>query len=51
MNLRKYLKIESNPNKKWNPLGMSLEHKTLPLFAPRSTDWANGAFDYKRRTT
>ena len=24
---------------------MSLEHTTLPLLAPRSTKWANGAFD------
>ena len=24
---------------------MSLEHKTLPLLAPRTTDWANGRFD------
>ena len=45
MNLRKYLEIESNPNKKWNLLGMSLEHTTLPLLVPRSTDWANGPID------
>ena len=44
-NLRKLIKRESNPNKKWNLVHRSLEHTTLPLLAPRSTDWANGAFD------
>ena len=24
---------------------MSFEHRTLLLLAPRSTEWANGAFD------
>ena len=24
---------------------MSLEHRTLQLLAPRSTDWANAPFD------
>ena len=24
---------------------MSLEHRTLPLLEPRSTDWPNGPFD------
>ena len=24
---------------------MSLEHSTLALLVPRSTDWANGPFD------
>ena len=48
MNVRKYLKNESNASKKWNLLGMSLEHTTLPLLlVPRSTDWANWAFDTK----
>ena len=48
MNIRKYLKIESNANKKWHLLGMSLEHTTLPLpLVPRSIDWANWAFDTK----
>ena len=42
------LKIESNPNKKLNLRGRSLEHTTLPLpLVPRSTDWANWAFDTK----
>ena len=36
---------EKNPNKKWNLVGMSLEHRTLPLWAPCSTNWANGPFD------
>ena len=40
-----YLKSETNPNKKWNPVRESLEHTTLPLLAPRSTHWANGPFD------
>ena len=38
-------KRESNPNKKWNVICLSLEHRTLPLLEPRSTDWANGPFD------
>ena len=37
-----YLKSETNPNKKWNLVRESLEHTTLPLLAPRSTDWASG---------
>ena len=45
MNVRNYLKIESDPNKKWNLLGMSLELSTLPLLTPRSTNWANGLLD------
>ena len=40
-----YLKRESDPNEKWNLVHMSLEHRILPLWAPRSTDWANGPFD------
>ena len=40
-----YLRRESNPNKKWKLVRMSLEHTTLPLLAPRSTDWANGPLD------
>ena len=40
-----YLKRESNPNKKWNLVHMSLEHRNLALLAPCSTDWANGPFD------
>ena len=40
-----YLKRESNSNKTSNPVGMSLEHGILRLVAPRSTVWANGAFD------
>ena len=41
-----YLKRESNPNKKVKsgPY-MSLEHRTLPLLEPRSTDWPNGPLD------
>ena len=42
-----YLKKESNRNKNWNVSRVSLEHKTLPLLTPRSTDWANGPFDTK----
>ena len=34
-----YLKRESNPNKKWNLVRMSFEHRTLPFLAPRSTEW------------
>ena len=37
-----YLKRETTPNKKWNLVRMSPEHTTLPLLAPRSTDWASG---------
>ena len=40
-----YLQRASIPNKKRNLVRMSLEHRTLLLLAPRSTDWANGAFD------
>ena len=40
-----YLKRESNPDKKLNLVGMSLERRTLPLLAPRSTHWANRTFD------
>ena len=40
-----YLKRETNPNKKWNLVRMSLEHTTLPLLAPLSTDWASGPLD------
>ena len=40
-----YLKRESNPNKKWILVRTSLENRTLPLLAPRSTDWADGTFD------
>ena len=40
-----YSKGQSNPNKKWNLARVSLEHTTLPLSVPRSTNWANGAFD------
>ena len=40
-----YLKRESNPNKKWNLVRMSLEHTTLQLLAQRSADWANRTFD------
>ena len=40
-----YLKRESNPNKKWNLVRSSLEHRTLLLLAPRSTNWANGLLD------
>ena len=40
-----YSKGESNPNIKWNLARVSLEHTTLPLSVPRSTNWANGAFD------
>ena len=40
-----YLNRQSNPNKKWNLVRMSLEHTTLQLLAPHSTDWTNGAFD------
>ena len=43
-----YLKRESSPNKKWYLVRTSLEHSTLPLLAPRSTDWAKGLFIYKR---
>ena len=39
-----YLKRESNPNKKWNLISMSLEHSNLRLLAPRSTNWAMGPF-------
>ena len=39
------LKTETNPNKKWNLVRMSLEHATLPLPAQRSTDWASGPLD------
>ena len=39
------LKRETNPNKKWNLVRMSLEHTTLTLSAPRSTDWAIGPLD------
>ena len=42
-----YLKRETNPNKKWNLVSMSLEHTTLPLLAPRSTNWASGPLDTK----
>ena len=49
MNVRKYLKRESNPNKKWNLVRMSFEHSTLPLLAPCSTDCDNGAFDTNLR--
>ena len=41
MSVRKFLKRESNSNKKWNLVRMSLEHTTLPLLAPSSTNWAN----------
>ena len=41
----KYLKRESNTNKKWILVRMSLEHWPLSLLAPRSTDWANRPFD------
>ena len=40
-----YLKRESNPNKKWNLFRTSLEHTTLPLLAPRSTNWASEPLD------
>ena len=40
-----YLKRENSPNKKWNLVRVSLEHTTLPMLVPRSTDWGNGAFD------
>ena len=40
-----YLKRETNPNKKWNLVRMSLEHTTLPLLEPRSTSWASGPLD------
>ena len=40
-----YLKRETNPNKKWNLVRMSLEHTTLPLLAPLSTDWASEPLD------
>ena len=40
-----YLKKESNTNKKWISVRMSLEHWTLPSLAPSSTNWANGPFD------
>ena len=42
-----FLKREGNPNKKWNLVRMSLERMTLPLLAPRSTDWAKRPFIYK----
>ena len=35
----KDLKRESNPPKKRNLVRTSLEHRTSPLLAPRSTDW------------
>ena len=40
-----YLKRESNPNKNWNLVRISLELTTLSLLAPRSTDWASGPLD------
>ena len=40
-----YLKRETNLNKKGNFVCMILEHTTLPLFARRSTNWANGPLD------
>ena len=40
-----YLKRESNPNKKWILVRMSLEHLTLPLLIPRFTNWANWPLD------
>ena len=43
-----YLKRESNRNKKWYLVRISLEHWTLPLLAPCSTNWANRPFDTKR---
>ena len=43
-----YLKRESNPNKKWNLVCMSLEHMALALLAARSSDWANGPFHTKQ---
>ena len=39
-----YLKRETNPDKKWILVRMSLEHTTLALLARRSTDWASGPF-------
>ena len=45
MNVRKFLKRESNPSKKWNLVSMSFEHTTLPLLAPSSTNWANLPLD------
>ena len=44
-NYLNYLKRESDPNKKGNLVRISLEHRTLPLLAPRSTNWANGPLD------
>ena len=41
----KHLKRETDPNKKWNRVRMSLEHTALPLLAPRSADWASGPLD------
>ena len=37
-NYLNYLKRESDPNKKGNLVRISLEHRTLPLLAPRSTN-------------
>ena len=45
MNVRKLIKTESNPNKKWDLARVSLERTTLPLLAPRSTNWANVPVD------
>ena len=45
VNVGKLLKKECNPNRKWILFRMSLEHRTLPLSAPRSTDWASGPLD------
>ena len=40
-----YLKRESDPNKKGNLVCMSLEHRSLPLVAPRSTYWTIESLD------
>ena len=45
MNVSQLVKRESNANKKGNLIRVSLEHRTLPLLAPRSTNWAIGLLD------
>ena len=45
VNVCKLLKKINNSNKKWNVVSMILEHTTLTLSGPRSTDWASRLFD------
>ena len=40
-----YVKRETNANKKWNLVRMSLELTALTLLAPGFTDWAGGPLD------